>query len=233
MASHYKGCKQFPDAAQQQQQQVAPGRLQVHHKHHLQLPGVPFATASGSSGGGSRSSSDGGGSNGGSAAAAAAAGMVPGACVLLEDLDSWYASHCSVLAAKIGPAHSLACKMIYAMEAAFKSGAIPRTCWHGAAVGCDSTSSSSSDSGRQQRAVAVARDAEPLSAFTQLLVELVHSGQLQQLATAFQEAGVALCQLLPVPWCCNNPACQSMAGDSELQLVGGKGSICGGCKVAR
>jgi hypothetical protein len=133
MASHYKGCKQFPDAAQQQQQQVAPGRLQVHHKHHLQLPCVPFATASGSSGGGSRSSSggggsrsssDGGSSSGGSAAAAAAAaaaaGMVPGACVLLEDLGSWYASHCSVLAAKIGPAHSLACKMIYAMEAAFK-----------------------------------------------------------------------------------------------------------------
>jgi hypothetical protein len=230
MESHYKGRKQFPNAVQQQQQQQgAPGQLQVHHKHHLQLPGVPFATASGSSSSSSSSSSSGGGS---SSSSTGAVGWVPRGCVLLEDLDSWYSSHCSVLAAKIAPANALACKMIYAMEAAFKSGAIPRTCWHGAAVGRDSTSSSSS-SGRQQRAAAVGRDGEPLSAFAQLLVELVHSGQLQQLAAAFQEAGVALCQLLPVPWCCNNPACQSMAGDSELQLVGGKGSVCGGCKVAR
>jgi hypothetical protein len=224
MASHYKGCKQFPDAVQQQQQQQgAPGQLQVHHKHHLQLPCVPFATASGSS---SSSSSSGSSSTG-------VVGGVPSGCVLLEDLDSWYSSHCSVLAAKIAPAHALACKMIYAMEAAFKSGAIPPTCWHGARGGCDSSSSSNSSSGRQQRAAAVGGIGEPLSAFTHLLVELVHLGQLQQLATAFQEAGVALCQLLPVPWCCNNPGCQSMAGDIELQLVGGKGSVCGGCKVAR
>ena len=38
---------------------------------------------------------------------------------------------------------------------------------------------------------------------------------------------------LPVPWLCNNPGCVDMAGASELQLVGGEGCVCGGCRVAR
>jgi hypothetical protein len=50
--------------------------------------------------------------------------------------------------------------------------------------------------------------------------------QLQKLASA-------LCAKLPVAWICNNPNCLSLTGVSELQLVGGKVCVCGGCKVAR
>ena len=48
-----------------------------------------------------------------------------------------------------------------------------------------------------------------------------------------QRLGAALCAKLPVPWLCNNPGCTSMAGASELQLVGGKACVCGGCRAAR
>jgi hypothetical protein len=48
-----------------------------------------------------------------------------------------------------------------------------------------------------------------------------------------EEKGLLLCNQLPMPWLCNNPHCTNLSGVSELQLVGGKACVCGGCKVAR
>jgi hypothetical protein len=42
--------------------------------------------------------------------------------------------------------------------------------------------------------------------------------------------GEVLCAQLPVPLCCNNPGCESVAGASEQLLVAGKGSVCSRCK---
>jgi hypothetical protein len=53
---------------------------------------------------------------------------------------------------------------------------------------------------------------------------------LQQQLVAVGEAWCAAC---PVPWCCNNPECDSVARVSEAALVGGKACVCGGCGVAR
>jgi hypothetical protein len=44
------------------------------------------------------------------------------------------------------------------------------------------------------------------------------------------ECAEALCAQLPVPLCCNNPGCSALFGASELQLVGGRGSVCSRCK---
>jgi len=55
----------------------------------------------------------------------------------------------------------------------------------------------------------------------------------QQVCQQLQEVGTALCNALPVPWLCNNPGCTNMAGASELQLIGGRSCVCGGCRVAR
>jgi hypothetical protein len=61
----------------------------------------------------------------------------------------------------------------------------------------------------------------------------LHSTEIRLLAQRMQQVGTALCNQLPVSWCCNNPECTNLGGASELQLVGGKGSVCGGCRVAR
>jgi hypothetical protein len=53
------------------------------------------------------------------------------------------------------------------------------------------------------------------------------------LAEPLQEVGEAICAKVPVPWMRNNPGCTCMEGASELQLVGGKACVCGGCRVAR
>jgi len=54
-----------------------------------------------------------------------------------------------------------------------------------------------------------------------------------QLPGQLQELGAMLCSTFPVPWLCNNPDCTNMAGASELQLIGGRSCVCGGCRVAR
>lgn len=53
------------------------------------------------------------------------------------------------------------------------------------------------------------------------------------LAQQVQSIGSALCVTVPVPQWCNNPSCTVLKGASELQLVGGQGCMCGGCRVAR
>jgi hypothetical protein len=56
------------------------------------------------------------------------------------------------------------------------------------------------------------------------------AGQLPRLAEQLIEVADAVCAELPVPLCCNNPSCRSFGSVSELQLVGGKGSICSRCR---
>jgi len=74
-----------------------------------------------------------------------------------------------------------------------------------------------------------------LSATTpaECLRSFLAAGLWQQVCQQLQEVGTALCNALPVPWLCNNPGCTNMAGSSELQLVGGRSCVCGGCRVAR
>jgi hypothetical protein len=56
------------------------------------------------------------------------------------------------------------------------------------------------------------------------------AGQLPRLAERLIVVADAVCAELPVPLCCNNPSCRSFGCVSELQLVGGKGSICSRCR---
>jgi len=74
--------------------------------------------------------------------------------------------------------------------------------------------------------------AEPCSP-ADLLVKLLHSTQLQQVAELVGAASTAMCGQLPVSRLCNNPDCVNLEGASELQLVGGRSCVCGRCKVAR
>jgi hypothetical protein len=50
------------------------------------------------------------------------------------------------------------------------------------------------------------------------------------LAQQLVALGGALCAQLPLPYCCNNPGCVELRGASELQLVGGKGTVCSRCR---
>lgn len=54
-----------------------------------------------------------------------------------------------------------------------------------------------------------------------------------QLPEQLSATGLALCNSLPVPWLCNNPDCLALGCASESVLVGGKGCVCAGCRVAR
>jgi hypothetical protein len=58
-------------------------------------------------------------------------------------------------------------------------------------------------------------------------------GTYEALLRPLDRVGLLLCNQLPMPWLCNNPACDNLSGVSELQLVGGKACVCGGCRVAR
>jgi hypothetical protein len=55
----------------------------------------------------------------------------------------------------------------------------------------------------------------------------------QGLAQQLVEFGAAVCGVSASSACCNNPRCSSKAQLSEAALVGGQGSRCSGCKVAR
>jgi hypothetical protein len=57
--------------------------------------------------------------------------------------------------------------------------------------------------------------------------------KLQHALVGLDQLGLFLCNQLPMPWLCNNPHCTNLSGVSELQLVGGKACVCGGCRVAR
>jgi hypothetical protein len=57
----------------------------------------------------------------------------------------------------------------------------------------------------------------------------VMTGDLGQ---QLQRFAAGVCALLPVRLCCNSPLCYNMGKVSELQLAGGKGTICSACKAA-
>jgi hypothetical protein len=81
------------------------------------------------------------------------------------------------------------------------------------AAGSSSSSGSGSDTaGASEGSTAVDMAAVP--------------GLAQQLVVL----GGALCAQLPLPYCCNNPGCVELRGASELQLVGGKGTVCSRCR---
>lgn len=54
-----------------------------------------------------------------------------------------------------------------------------------------------------------------------------------ELGPKLQSLGAKLCSALPIPSCCSNLECLNTANYTEQQLVGGKGSLCGGCRTAR
>jgi hypothetical protein len=68
---------------------------------------------------------------------------------------------------------------------------------------------------------------------TPSVVLVMQAVQQAQLPEQLSAAGLALCNSLPVPWLCNNPDCLALGCVSESVLVGGKGCVCGGCRVAR
>jgi hypothetical protein len=64
----------------------------------------------------------------------------------------------------------------------------------------------------------------------QLLLQAASTaGQLQQLRTF----AYTIAALLSLPYMCNNLDCCTLAGKSELQLVGGKSCVCKACRAAR
>jgi len=69
----------------------------------------------------------------------------------------------------------------------------------------------------------------------QLLVPppLHHDLSCCDLADQLEAFGAAVCAALPVAQCCNYHGCSNAAGHSELELVGGKSCVCGGCRTAR
>ncbi|WIA28887.1 hypothetical protein OEZ86_011411 [Tetradesmus obliquus] len=52
-------------------------------------------------------------------------------------------------------------------------------------------------------------------------------------AQQLEAFGAAVAAQVPVKLCCNRPGCSNLEQLSESALVGGKGNICSGCKLAR
>jgi hypothetical protein len=53
----------------------------------------------------------------------------------------------------------------------------------------------------------------------------------RDLLSKIEGAGLSVLRLA-TPYACNNPACSSVSGPSELLLVNGRSCVCGGCRVA-
>jgi len=54
----------------------------------------------------------------------------------------------------------------------------------------------------------------------------------QELGTQLASVGESLCSFAH-PYACNNPRCTNLSGPSEVRLVTGHNTKCGGCRVAR
>jgi hypothetical protein len=94
--------------------------------------------------------------------------------------------------------------------------------------GSSSTSSSSSNPPAAIQCAFPQRDtAAAAAAF------LRTTSSTSQLLQQVQQAAEAVCAELPLPHCCNYTSCSNLSGDSEAALVGGKGSVCSGCRIAR
>jgi hypothetical protein len=63
--------------------------------------------------------------------------------------------------------------------------------------------------------------------------QVLGSEQGWQLPQALMDVGSLLCAALPSRFCCNEPSCCFLEKPSEVQSVGGKGTKCSGCWIAR
>jgi hypothetical protein len=89
-----------------------------------------------------------------------------------------------------------------------------------------SASSSDSDSSRDGAGAGQADNG-----LQQIIINSADLGAaLPAIAQQMVALGEALCTQFPVAHCCNNPGCVELRGASELQLVGGKGCVCGRCR---
>jgi hypothetical protein len=87
------------------------------------------------------------------------------------------------------------------------------------AAGSNSTSGSGSSSGSGSGTASASEGST-----------LLDRAALPGLAQQMVALGGALCAQLPLLYCCNNRGCVELRGASELQLVGGKGSVCSRCR---
>jgi hypothetical protein len=175
------------------------------------------AVAGTSSGLGSSSSDGGSGSNGGgsSSSSSSSGGSSSMPSTLLEGELAGMCSRADAYAADAGRLYQLAMVSML-LQFAQQQQNMPPAAKYQTALG---------QPAGEQIAAATANNSG--------LTVFLESGVLQQLAQQLQGLGSGLCAALPVSWCCDHPDCTNMGGFSELQLVGGKGSVCGGCKVAR
>jgi hypothetical protein len=87
--------------------------------------------------------------------------------------------------------------------------------------------------GRQSGALEVLAMRQSASSSIGIWRQVLGSEQGRQLPQALMDVGSLLCAALPSRSCCNEPSCCCLDKPSELQLVGGKGTKCSGCGVAR
>ena len=98
----------------------------------------------------------------------------------------------------------------------------------------NSSSSSSKDSANTEGSLpAQASEQQQACAAVLQRLQPLLDGALLQLQQQLVAIGVEVCDAIPLPWLCNNPHCVNLECGSELMLVGGKGCVCGGCRVAR
>jgi hypothetical protein len=87
--------------------------------------------------------------------------------------------------------------------------------------------------GGRQPALEVLAMRQSASSSMRIWRQVLGSEQGRQLPQALMDAGSLLCAALPSRSCCNESSCCCLDKPSELQLVGGKGTKCSGCGVAR
>jgi hypothetical protein len=101
---------------------------------------------------------------------------------------------------------------------------------------CSSSSACSADpnsDGEHEQVQVVTAAKQKVKEATKFHSSIQACLEFARLVKQLQDTGEAICAKLPVPWMCSNPHCTCLAGVSELQLVGGKACVCGGCRVAR
>jgi hypothetical protein len=80
------------------------------------------------------------------------------------------------------------------------------------------------DAGRSVQSVQAARATRGVS-------EKWLEAALRCLVRVLHKTGLLLCSFA-VPCFCNNPTCSNVSGPSEIQMVGGRSAVCGGCLTA-
>jgi len=98
-----------------------------------------------------------------------------------------------------------------------------------AALAVASSSSSGTDSSEAAPELLVQLEAQQAALEEALAAAPGGTTSMQPVFKQMQAYGMAVCALLPRPYCCNNPCCTSFAGHSELLLGHLK---CGACKAA-